>query len=149
MLVSLAPGGNCTWSSRNFIVGERRCWGYKFPKKEGVIFSPFETCSWGAEGAALLLLGYCWLLRFGEGVKEEGQVKTFYAGNDLGVVGEGMKWLVSLRLVLLLRHQAKMSPGIKGVFWLCDFIAAKKEEEQRLTPKPWLLLRHMKSVCLL
>lgn len=49
-------------------------------------------------------------------MKEEGQVKSFYPGNDLGVVEEGMKWLVSLRLVLLLRHQAKKSPGIKGVF---------------------------------
>lgn len=100
------------------------------------------------EGAALPLLDYCGLLRFGAGVKEEGQVKYFYPGNDLGVGEERMKKrLVSLRLVLLFNHQAK-KPPIEGVFWLCDFIRAKKEEEQRLIPKPCMLLGHMKSVCL-
>lgn len=134
------------WDIAHEALGERKHWGYKFPKEDGVIFPPFGVCVGGGSSAPsrLLLVAQVW----GRG-ERRGANEVFLIRQWLGVGwGQKMeKWLVSLRLVLLFSQQAK-NPLIKGVFWLCDFICAKKEEEQRQIPKPWLLLGRMKSVCL-
>lgn len=129
--------------------GERRRWGYKLPKEEGVIFLPFWVRAWGRSSAPsrLLLVAPLW----GRGERRRASEvclprQWFRAG------GEGIKkWLVRLWMnggwpcCFVTRRKSLPSKVVSGCV---TSPMLKKEEEQRLIPEPWLVLGHMKSVCL-
>ena len=120
------------WAIACKALGERRPWGYKFPKKEGVIF-PHSRCIWGSSWAPSSLFLVAWVCGRGE---RSGASEVFLPRRWFGGGGEGMK----NRLVSLWVNEGWpccLVTRWKGAFWLCDFIHAKKIGESEYQSLGW------------